>query len=330
MTHARTRLGILAGSLGLAISTTTLIGSLAAPADAMAAPVAVPCVTTAQGPVPAVRRHADTSPVTAADLSALPSTQALQAGVQARSAQRVDTLSAAERLPAQVVVPTYVHVIRGSHAGEKIFSKAKVDQMMVILRRGFAGLQQDWARRTRYTFHLKGLTYTKNDRWFHASNFNAADQQAKRALHRGGKNALNIFVNGAGSATSPVLGWSRFPWQAHSYPRLDSVSVNFRSMPGGSAKGYNLGDTVIHETGHWMGLFHTFQGGCSGQGDLVADTAPEASASYYCEIGRDTCAGGAKDDIQNFMDYSLDSCMRYFRLGQIQRMDRAWATWRQP
>ena len=73
-----------------------------------------------------------------------------------------------------------------------------------------------------------------------------------------------------------MLGWSRFPWQSAETPRLDSVSVNFAALPGGKASGYNLGDTVVHEVGHWLGLFHTFQGGMPGRRRPVADTNAEA------------------------------------------------------
>ena len=100
------------------------------------------------------------------------------------------------------------------------------------------------------------------------------------------------------------------------------------ALSGGRAVGYNLGDTVIHETGHWLGLFHTFQGGCGPQGDLVADTAAEAEPSFYCETTRDTCTAPGRDPVRNFMDYSLDRCMSLFTPGQVRRMDAAYEKWR--
>ena len=48
---------------------------------------------------------------------------------------------------------------------------------------------------------------------------------------------------------------------------------------------YNNNNTSC--IGHWMGLFHTFQGGCEG-GDLIGDTAPEKTEASGCDIGRGT------------------------------------------
>ena len=86
---------------------------------------------------------------------------------------------------------------------------------------------------------------------------------------------------------------------------------------------YNLGRTMTHEVGHWLGLIHiwgddaTCTGNNSTSGDYVTDT-PDSNIENYTCVTVSHCIGN--DMIENYMDYTNDACMNTFTAGQKARM----------
>jgi len=216
-----------------------------------------------------------------------------------------------------LVIETYFHVIYSGNSGN--LSDSKVAAQMDVLNAAFAGSE--------VSFVLQEITRTENASWYTMGYGSQAEAAAKAFLRRGDAATLNIYSANPGGG---LLGWATFPSSYASKPSADGIVILDESVPGGSAAPYNEGDTATHEVGHWMGLYHTFQGGCRGDGDFVADTAAEKSAAYGCPIGRDSCRGGGPDPIHNFMDYTDDSCMWEYTLGQDTRMQEQWLAFRAP
>lgn len=227
---------------------------------------------------------------------------------------------------SSAVVPVWVHVISaGTSAAEGNVSDSAIREQMRVLNESFNG--RTGGANTGFAFDLAGITRTVNGAWYAnlADDLNV-ELEAKTALRRGGPGTLNLYLTNA----DPWLGWAYFPSILNSaYANLDGVVADFRSLPGGSFGIYSEGDTVPHEVGHWLALYHTFDGHCGRFGDYVADTPAEQSPAFYCQVGRDSCPGSpGLDPITNFMDYSQDSCMYEFSAGQTDRMQAAWAAFR--
>jgi hypothetical protein len=147
----------------------------------------------------------------------------------------------------------------------------------------------------------------------------------KQALAIDPATTLNIYTC---EPSQGILGYAYYPW---SYPEdsfWHGAVLLYSSLPGGGAFPYDEGDTGTHEVGHYLGLYHTFEGGCSEPGDHVGDTPAEASPAYSCPIGRDSCPAAGVDPIHNFMDYTDDACMFEFTAAQGVRMQDAVATYR--
>lgn len=139
---------------------------------------------------------------------------------------------------------------------------------------------------------------------------------------------LNIWVVNTiaaiGGVSGTVLGYAQFPWDRQSKPTTDGIVIRADQVGTvGTGRQDQAGRTLTHEVGHWIGLYHTFQGGCFGQGDGVADTPPVAAASSGCNKGQNSCSSDVPnlpDQIENYMDYSDGTCMELFTTGQKSRV----------
>ena len=137
---------------------------------------------------------------------------------------------------------------------------------------------------------------------------------------------LNVWVVStinSGSATpgTDIAGYSTFPWDGLINSKTDGIVIDHTWV------GYGTDRTLSHETGHFLGLYHTFQDGCKG-GDQVDDTPPVAAANLgkcsswpSSDTTINTCHNDAPDlpdMLENIMDYA--SCKVMFTQGQVTRM----------
>lgn len=223
-------------------------------------------------------------------------------------------------------VQVYWHVIT-STSGTGTVPQSQVEAQIAVMNHDYLN--------SGVRFILASYGVTANNAWFNLQADSPQEMQMKTALRVGTAADLNVYsiANSQG-----ILGWAAFPSDAAGDLTYDGVVVDYRTLPGGSAAPYNLGATMTHEVGHWMGLYHTFQDGCQmdvNAGDEVADTPCEAEPAYGCPPDTtDTCVGttggfAGFDPIHNYMDYTDDSCMTNFTPDQATRMKSAWVAYRQ-
>lgn len=209
----------------------------------------------------------------------------------------------------QTEIPVHFHVIHNGEDGR--VPQARLAQQIEIMNAGFRGAD--------IRFAIASANYHDRPEWFNMAPNTEAERAAKATLGRDTESALNFYT---AAPTQGLLGWATFPWDLAIRPGQDGVVCLHSSLPGGGAEPFHLGQTGTHEVGHWLGLYHVFQNGCSTPGDTVGDTAFQRSPTSGCPAqAAPSCPGSTEaDNINNFMDYSDDACLMQFTSGQTARM----------
>lgn len=156
---------------------------------------------------------------------------------------------------------------------------------------------------------------------------------------------LNIWLVKSIAGGNTVMGYAPKPLMG-GYP-LDGIVLRAdifgdNTTGGNYPLGFNLtqGKILVHEMGHYLNLYHIFQGGCAGSngpganadacdlnGDYICDIKPCTTQNVLCNSGNyNTCTPNYDpgttmvDMINDYMSYADDDCMNTFTLNQVQRM----------
>ncbi len=247
------------------------------------------------------------------------------------------------------IIPVVFHVIH--EYGAENISKAQIDDAIRILNEDYARKNSDTTK-TRAIFKARSVSCDVEFRLakidpngnctegivrVNSSLTNDARDNVKAVSYWNSSKYFNIWVvksiqSSGGPGT--VLGYAQFPGVGAA--TTDGVVVRndcvgrigtAASSPYSSA----YGRTLSHEAGHYLGLFHTFQGGCNINGDQVNDTPPAAQENFGCVLTTNSCIVGSPDEpdmLENYMDYTDGTCQNAFTAGQKSRMDAVFVQYR--
>ncbi len=173
-----------------------------------------------------------------------------------------------------------------------------------------------------------GVTYSRNSQWFNDGG------QYWNTLAWDTNRYMNVYSNNGGG--SGLLGYvPGLPQQGNVVGNaFDRVVVQWDTVGKDTPHGlpWDQGRIATHEVGHYLGLWHTFAGGCGipgrcyRSGDYICDTSPESSPTNGCGVGKVSC--GLPAPVSNYMDYTDDACLTDFTIEQNRRMRCTISQWR--
>ena len=149
------------------------------------------------------------------------------------------------RKSGSVTIGVFFHVINTGKGIENGDVPVKwLHDQIDVLNAAYAGADDAAAptsANTPFRFAMIGVDRTTNAAWFNSGIDSAAEREMKAALHVGGANTLNFYVNNAGGV---YLGWATFPFWYAADPLQDGVVVLYSSLPGGDCCGNDAANAM--------------------------------------------------------------------------------------
>lgn len=239
------------------------------------------------------------------------------------NATRTDDVQRGEHLPL-ITIPVVVHILYNKP--EENITDQQVASQIRILNECFRRLQADSINTpSRFTEIAADC-----------------DIEFKLAISDPGRRTTTGIIR----KYTPVTKWEaddkvKFSaetgddaWDSKRYLNIWVCNLNrtmgYASFPGGPAdkdgvvlsnSAFKFNETIVHETGHWLGLHHLWGDANCGD-DLVGDTPTQSTFTSGCPTGiRLSCSKEPAGDMyMNYMDFTSDACTNLFTEGQKMRM----------
>jgi hypothetical protein len=244
-------------------------------------------------------------------------------GYKSASMLRLSSQVSREMSEDVLYIPIVFHVVYQS--ADQNISDARILSQLEVINNDFLKANADAVNTVD---QFKGVAGNPNIQFYIPTNGITRTSTthgpfANDDLHvssQGGKDAvdtrkyLNVWVANLGNQLS---GYAASPG---SPAFRDGVAIHFEYFGTGSGTvvPFNLGRTLTHEIGHWLGLDHVWGvGGCESD-DGITDTPLQESPVAGCELNHQSCGG--LNMVQNFMNSSTDACMTLFTKEQASRM----------